>query len=96
VQTCCRLGIDFIEITLEVRVIILDACMQVDVRKERVENSKNRSSESREFYRFSSVCTKTAVRMCNESKTEDQRKASSIRAFFNVSCAVLYFPGQLA
>jgi hypothetical protein len=54
----CRLAvdrIDFIEITLEVRVIILDACMQVDVRKEREEISMNRSSESGEFYRFSSI-----------------------------------------
>jgi hypothetical protein len=69
----CRLavGLDFTlsKSLREVRVIVPDAPMHVDVRKEREGVSKNRSSESVKFYRFSSVCTKTAVRMCNESET---------------------------
>jgi hypothetical protein len=63
VQTCCRLGFYFVEIILEVRGISPDACTLADVRKAGI--SKNRSSESWEFFRFSSVSTKTAVMICN-------------------------------
>jgi hypothetical protein len=93
VQICRRLGFYFIE---NHPGSTSDACMQVNIRKEREEILKNRSSESGEFYRFSSVCMKTAVRMCNESETEVQIKASSIRKIFDSSlCCTVFFPSQL-
>jgi hypothetical protein len=56
-------------------VIISDACMQVDVMKEQEGISKNRATESGEFYQYS---RRRQLGWCNESETEDQRKISSI------------------